>query len=523
MNKNQTLPSPKHAPTIQPKMMITNLSSMEYSALFIIGISLLLRVLWIGHFDLLVEETYYWNYAQHLDFGYLDHPPMIAVLIKLSTAIFGTNEFAVRIPSIFCWLVTAVFCFKLTNLISRGAGLYAVMLLAILPFFFLHSLVITPDQPLTVCWSAMLYCLYRSLILDEAKYWYAVGVWLGLGMLSKYTIVLLGPVTLLYMCVIPSARTWFTRKEPYACALIAALLFTPVIYWNATHQWASFIFQSSRRLTATFYFAFHHFVGIFIFFLLPPGIFSLWILLRWRAFKINTLEIKTIRFLQFFTLAPLMFFAVISLSHAIKFNWIGPGLLALIPWLAIIIKNNQKILTLSIRKGWMTATSVLLICYGSAMFIITFGAPEVIYKTLFTKFIDWGDLTQQVHTVASHIEAQTNTSPIIVPLDLYNIGSEFSFYQAKFLAHGEMQKIYPIIGRQIFGAESLMYRYWSPPKGSLAGKTLIIISNDRRDFNNKMIIKQTIAQSPLRILWSHSQVHGARVSPYYYQVVQMKT
>jgi dolichol-phosphate mannosyltransferase len=47
--------------------------------------------------ELLPEEAYYWNYSRHLDIGYLDHPPMVAWLIRLGTMVFGQNEFGVRI------------------------------------------------------------------------------------------------------------------------------------------------------------------------------------------------------------------------------------------------------------------------------------------------------------------------------------------------------------------------------------------------------------------------------------------
>jgi hypothetical protein len=514
-------PSIKSSPAIESLSILCRISTMEYAAMLIIGISLLLRLVFIGHSNLLVEEAYYWNYAQHLDFGYLDHPPMVAVLIKLTTSIFGTDEFSVRFASLLCWLLTAFFSFKLTNLLARGAGLYAVMLLAILPFFFLHSLVITPDQPLNACWSATLYCLYRALLLNESKYWYGAGLWLGLGLLSKYTIVLLGPATLLYLCLTPTARSWFARKEPYIGALIAALLFTPVIYWNATHEWVSFLFQSTRRLESTFSFSLHQLIGLLVLFLMPPGILGLWQLLKKNASNTVSIETKTKRFLQVFTLVPLIFFGVFSLSHGIKFNWIGPGLLAIIPWLAMLIKQIKDTRKVTLVVSWLITAALLLIFYSGMMFVIIFGTPDIVYKKLFLKYIAWDDLTQQVHTVASHIEIEKNTHPIIVPLDLYNIGSELSFYQAKFMAHGDTHISYPIIGRQLFGADSLMYRYWSP-NTSLANKTLIIISNDLNDFNNARLKQQVIEKSPLQTLWSHSPMRGAKINPYYYQVVQMK-
>ncbi len=305
-----------------PKSIVSNINFFENAALFIISISLLLRLFFISYNDLLVEEAYYWNYAKHLDLSYLDHPPMVAVLIKLTTSLFGTHEFSVRIASLLCWLLTAFYSFKLTQLITRGTGLYAVLLLAILPFFFLHSLVMTPDAPLIGCWSATIYCLYRALVLDEPQYWYTAGLWLGLGLLSKYTIVLLGPATLLYLCIVPTARRWLTRREPYLAVLITTLFFTPVIYWNATHEWVSFVFQSTRRLESGHLFSFHHLLGLLMFFLMPPGIVSFWRLFHPNSIDTLPVEIKTKRFLQVFTLVPLAVFATFSMSHEIRFNWI---------------------------------------------------------------------------------------------------------------------------------------------------------------------------------------------------------
>src|SRR5262249_40494218 len=58
----------------------------------ILAYVLILKVIFMGSVNLIPEEAYYWNYAQHLDWGYLDHPPMVAWLIWLSTSIFGKSE-----------------------------------------------------------------------------------------------------------------------------------------------------------------------------------------------------------------------------------------------------------------------------------------------------------------------------------------------------------------------------------------------------------------------------------------------
>lgn len=481
----------------------TGKAHIQYTVLVIL-FSFFCRSLWLGHYNLLAEEAYYWNYAQHLDFCYLDHPPMVALLIKASSIFFGTNEFSIRFPSLISWIVMTCFSYKLTNLIARDAGLYSAMLLGILPFFFLQSMVLTPDQPVMTCWSAALYYLYRCLALEDAFSWYKVGIWTGLGLLSKYTIILLAPITLIYLCVIPESRMWLIRKEPYLCAFITCLLFSPVIYWNINHHWISIIFQSSRRLQMPFNFTFHNLVGLLFFFLTPLGIAGLWSIIKKNCPATPVLNLlKTRRFIQLFTLTPLIFFSLFSLSREVKFNWIGPGLLALVPWLAQLIQYDLKTLSSGLYKKWLITGVVLLIGYNSLFLVICFGTPEKIHHYLLRKFIAWERLEDEFHHISQRIQEKTNIEPVIMPLDLYNISSEFLFYQAKFSESGKYTN-YSFSGRHIFGGDSLMFRYWEKSK-SLAGKTLILISTYKETFDYPDIKSRVIKKSPILSVLSYSQ------------------
>lgn len=486
------------------------------STVLIIFVSLLIRFLCIGSQDVLVEEAYYWNYSQHLDFGYLDHPPMVALLIKASTLIFGTNEFGVRFPALCCWMLAAFFSFKLTELISRGSGKYAVLLLSLMPFYFLQSVVTTPDQPVLVCWSAALYYFYRAFLLDESSAWYKAGIWLGLGVLSKYTIVLLCPAVLLYMVTVPSARYWFARKEPYLCALIMLIVFSPVIYWNATHEWISFIFQSTRRFHAHNRFSFHYFIGLICLYLLPGGVIGFGMLWNKKTSNSVNVTIKTKRFIQIFTLFPLAFFGAYSLNHPIKIDWIGPGLISIIPWLALLIAKRS-----GFYKAWHWGALGLLPCYIIFLAMIAFGPSEKASQMFFQKFISWENITEQLHDVAKNVELTRNTTPIIAPLDAYNIGSELAFYQEKLVQQGKIEKSYPILGRHIFGKGSLMYEYWDDGVAR-SGKILILISQHLIDFDLPSIRAQAVVLSPPEKLWAHSQGRGVPITPYYYELVQMK-
>ena len=490
-------------------MMILNLQNKVIFSFILF--SILLRLVCLDLSNLLVEEAYYWNYANHLDFSYLDHPPMVALLIRAFTLSLGLSEWSVRLPSMLCWGIAAFFSYQLTELMRPKSGIYSVFLLSILPFFFVQSWVMTPDQPLLACWSACLYCLYRAMVLGEARYWLWTGVGLGLGLLSKYTIVLLGPCIFVYLLWVPAARVWFFRWQPYVAVMIATVFFIPVIYWNYQHEWISFAFQSSRRFHETYSFSTHQLIGLLLLFLMPLGVLGLKQLLQ-KHFSHHPLNSRAKIFIQIFTVLPLVFFGLYSTLHPVKFNWIGPGLLALMPWLSIQFQSYQKL--------WLYTAMVLLIGYTTMILGIGFGTPAIGHRIFLNKYISWENLTEQVYHIAKKIEIDADSMPVLIALDKYNIGSELWFYQSKWLEHKKINQAYAVQGSDLFGGESLMYRYWSKNK-DLSGKIVLLFSDNPLHFNNPAIAEKTSQRSAINKLWSVSQGLGNPVRPYYYQIARM--
>ena len=306
----------------------------RHAALWLAGGLVLLRVAYLPWINLFPEEAYYWNYAQHLDYGYLDHPPMVAWLIHLGVTCFGHNEFGVRCGALACSLVTSVFAFRLTaRLYGRGAGETAVLLVQLMPFFFMSGWIMTPDAPLTACWAGTLYFLTRAVFDGRAHAWWGVGVCLGMGMLSKYTIGLLGPAALLFLWLDRPSRHWFRRLSPYGGVLLAAVIFSPVIFWNFAHHWESFAFQSMGRLHASRRFALPSLLGSILLLLTPVGVVLAFRSLRRRRDEPSE-DARRRLFAQVFTLGPLLVFVGFSLGHAVKLNWTGPLWLAVIPGIA---------------------------------------------------------------------------------------------------------------------------------------------------------------------------------------------
>lgn len=460
--------------------------------------------------ELMVEEAYYWNYAEHLDLSYLDHPPMVALLIKLGTQLFGTNEFGVRVASLACWFVTAFFSYQLCEQIAKTSGRYALMLLAVLPFFFFQSIIITPDTPLTACWSASLYYLYQALVKQNAKHWYSVGVCLGLGLLSKYTIVLLGLSALIYIITNQNARFWFRRKEPYLATLITFILFLPVIYWNATHEWVSFIFQSSRRFNTHSMIDTHNLLAIVALFITPIGLLGLWHL--WRASKE---ELQSKYFFQIFTFIPLGFFVLFSLNHEINFNWAGPLFLALIPWLAKACTEND-----SWRTMWYATAYILIAFYTTLLLVVCCNQSERLQQTVFIKVIEWEALIKNLHKIALTSEEENHHPVVFAPLDKYSIASELAFYQEKLFKQGMIKKKFPVIGAHIFNSDSLMYRYWDTHE-PLVDKALMLISKEPWRFDEWSVVSTTKELSSPAEVWSVGQGRHVKNIPYYYKIVRL--
>lgn len=495
--------------------MLSALNRFSLPILSFFCISLCLRIFFLGNHDLLTEEAYYWNYAAHLDYGYLDHPPMVAVLIKLFTTLFGQNEFAVRCPALCCWGISAYFIYRWCELIQNGSGQYAVLLLSILPFFFLNACITTPDMPLMAAWAGALYYLYQALCLHKKCAWYGAGICIGLGLVAKYSIALLILTTGLFLIAHREHRKWLLRKEPYLAALLIVLLFSPVIYWNATHAWASFFFQSTRRLQGHVYFALHHLLGVVILFLTPLGILG-GIKLFQRAHN-HALSLSSKQFIQVFLLGPLLVFSFFACFRPIKLDWIGPTLLAILPWLACHMQDSTPVL-----RHWLRLSPFLIGIYALILGCLTYGQPVRLNQKLFNPLlsVSWQALTEQFYQIATDIKAVSPaTNPIFVPLDTYRIESEFAFYQHKqWMTHPNLRP-FPVHHAAMFGIRGLMFEWWDT--NNLQGKTVIFISKERNALRNETLLAATQSRSPVHKIWGKSQSQGTQLIPYYYQIAQV--
>jgi dolichol-phosphate mannosyltransferase len=433
----------------------------------------------MGVINLLPEEAYYWNYAQHLDIGYLDHPPMVAWLIWLGTHLLGNREIGVRLPAFLSWLITSFFIYKLgRNLFGKTAAFISLLFIAALPLYFGFGFCMTPDAPLCAAWAGCLYFLERALVTRQSRAWVGVAVCLGLGMLSKYTIALLVPATGFFLLLDKESRHWLRRPGPYLALVLAFLLFSPVILWNAMNDWASFVFQGPQRWSYTPKIYLHLLIGSVFVILTPVGVIGGIGALIPRGLKMSLFrrETKPNRqwlFSILFTVIPLSVFILYSLRHAPKLNWTAPIWLALLPLIGFNLLEKARPLIANrleqfCTKAWKPMMVLLLLFYAGGLYYIYAGLPGLSPTKAMKLPVAWREMGKEVETLKQQVRAETGNDPVIVGLGVYFISSELSFY----LPGGNIHR--HVSGQHLFGMTSLMWSRWVPISAA-TGKAVILI------------------------------------------------
>ncbi len=215
----------------------------------IIAFFLIIRLIIAATVGLAPDEAYYWYWSQHLDLSYYDHPPMVAYVMAISTYLGGSTELFVRLGG-FVLSLGAMIIIILTARtlfpLNHPPVAQILLLLNISLLLAAGSIVQTPDTPLLFFWSAALYAAAVIIRDGNPYWWYLLGVFFGLGLLSKYTMIIFPFCLVLFFLVSPPHRFWFARKEPYLALLLAFAVFSPVIIWNWRHDWVSFGYQFTQ-------------------------------------------------------------------------------------------------------------------------------------------------------------------------------------------------------------------------------------------------------------------------------------
>ncbi|MCF7976578.1 MAG: glycosyltransferase family 39 protein [Chromatiaceae bacterium] len=212
--------------------------------------SVLLLILGVTAWRLLVadslpvtrDEAYYFDWARQLAWGYFDHPPGVA-LVGVGTWLAPGSALAARLGAVALGSLSLLVLWRLYRAsgLSSGNGLLLALILSVanIPGL-IAGVITTPDTVLMLCWPLALHEALRAL-QGQRKRWLTAGLATGLGLLGKYSMVMIGPVFLWALLrVDPRA---LRTPWPYLGGLVALLVFAPNLVWNAQNDWLTLRFQ----------------------------------------------------------------------------------------------------------------------------------------------------------------------------------------------------------------------------------------------------------------------------------------
>lgn len=469
--------------------------------LILIALITFVRLVYINFVPLVPQEAYYWKYAKHLALSYFDHPPMTAYIIAFFTAIGGDNVFFIRLGSIIFSIGLMLLIYAITSRLFQNQrwALLSVIAINCTVMFSIGSIIITPDVPLLFFWAVIVYSLVRLQESDHWKWWYLAGAALGLGLLSKYTAVLIVPGIFIYLLLSKTQRKWLLTIHPYLGILLALIIFSPVIIWNSQHEWVSFLFQSSsrfsqmRRLRLDYFF---QLIGSQLG-MLTPYILVL-VLVGW--FQIGRLSFKETNekySLLFWIALPVYFvFTLSSFRSLVKMNWLAPAYITSIIASMVWIESAQTKWSQRFKK-WLAPG--LIVGLVIVLFMHVMPIVPMFPSRKGDSWTGWQELSERVMQIKQAMDEAT-----FIFGHEYKIPSEITFYTP----HHE-----PTHSGEIIGEKGLQYTYWTN-FDELIGKNAIFVTSDAQRYRNLNNVKRyfdsVVEEPPLKI------IHHGRVFRIFY-------
>ena len=205
---------------------------------------LLLTLVTSGQYGFYGDELYYFACSKHLAWGYVDHPPLVALLTFVGTQIFGETAFGLRFLSGLAGAMTVLLSAKIAHIQGGGKLSQALAALSIcfaIAFPAISSFFSMNPVDIMLC-TIFIYLFAKTIEAPSPQKWITLGVLFGVGLLNKYTFLVLGFSLLLSLII---TKRWKVLKSfwMYAGAVIGLIIFLPHVMWQVDHGWPTLEFM----------------------------------------------------------------------------------------------------------------------------------------------------------------------------------------------------------------------------------------------------------------------------------------
>lgn len=376
-----------------------NLFFQKHHRLLFYSTWLILALAQSASTELIADEAYYWVYSRFPDWGYFDHPPMIAVLIRSGYAIFH-NELGVRL---ICALLSTLTILIIELLIDRKNPFLFYSIVLSIGVLQIAGFLAVPDTPLLFFTAVFFYTYHRFIEKTNWQNSLLLGIAISLLFYTKYH----GLLIVLFAFL--SNLKLFTRWQTWLVGFFVLLLYSPHLLWQGQHDWVSFryhLFESNINA-----YRFSYTTDYLLGQLLLAGPLAGFILLP-AAFMYKPKN-ETEKALKFTLFGVYLIFLVSSFRGKVEVNWTMP---ALVP---LIVLSHQFMID---RVSWakplriIAFISLLLIVAGRFYLVIDIGPDNSVKKRFHNNRV-W----------AEAITGKTKDIPVVF-YNSYQRASLFWFY-----------------------------------------------------------------------------------------------
>ncbi|HZY67415.1 MAG TPA: glycosyltransferase family 39 protein [Devosia sp.] len=369
------------------------------------------RLIFAARHGLIGDETYYALWSLYPGFGYYDHSPAVAWVIWLGRALFGEGQWPVRSLFVLATFPICAALYRTARLLGGEArvGAIAAISYAVTPAVAISTTIATPDAPSTLFWVLAVWAIAEFVRGRNPNWWLAAGLFAGLGLLSKYTVVFLGAGILLYLVSSRERLPWLRLWQVWAGGALALALFAPVVWIDWTRNWQSFRFQLGRSPVGER--ALHldellrFFVEIGVQLLPTLFVFAVLGIALFIGRRAKPLALPLL------TAAPMLcYFIVHGMFGRVNPNWIAPIYppLALAgAWAAVHVRPDARWL-----RWPLDALKLLHVPAGVLLLVTALGAvefralPGVGPVPLFGFFYGWDNLQAKISRLAAENGAE---------------------------------------------------------------------------------------------------------------------
>lgn len=452
--------------------------------LFIAGM-LLLRLAYIasGVIELSEDEAYQWVWSKHLALSYYSKPPMIAWLQWAGTHLWGDTELGVRF---FSPVITAALSLALLRFFAREvsarAGFFLLLCVSTAPIISVGSVLMTIDPPLVLCWTlAMLHGWKAVQTHGRTRDWLWVGVWSGLGFLSKYSAMLQWVSFFLFLGLWPNARRHLRRPGPWLAVLISLIAAVPVVVWNAQHDWITVTHLQDRAgLTHAWeardvFRYFSEFTGATLFLMNP--VFA--IAIGWACVQVWRHRRHDALLMYFLAMGAPLFLGywLYTVRARVHPNWIAPAIIPLFCVLVAYADSRWREIGSRLRP-WLVAGLIfggfmVGVLHETRWVALFAGRPLPAKLDPLRRVRQWSDAARVVDAERRKL-AQSDGKPVFIIADHYGLTGELSFYLP---GHRDRTRDDPFVYYQIM--EHPVNQFWFYPdyRDRVGQNALYVVEN----------------------------------------------